>query len=58
MVAKCWKKLHNITELKALPDYKQQVKKIRTDDGLKITFVDDSFVLLRFSARNGVACFC
>lgn len=48
------RQLADITELKALPDYKQQVKKIRTDDGLKITFVDDSFVLLRFSGTEPV----
>lgn len=46
--------LEKLDTVETLPNYDVRVRKIRKDDGLKLTFVDDSFVLLRFSGTEPV----
>lgn len=46
--------LMNLEDVESLPNYPVPVRKVRKDDGLKLTFTDNSFVLLRFSGTEPV----
>lgn len=46
--------LLKLDNVETLPNYAVPVRTIRKDDGLKLTFTDNSFVLLRFSGTEPV----
>lgn len=53
-VAEIKASLLQLDNVEALPNYAVPVRTIRKDDGLKLTFTDNSFVLLRFSGTEPV----